>query len=189
MLTPVTLEGDLVRLEPLSIAHLDGLCDVGFQTDIWAHMLVHITDRAGMTAFIEAAGGATQLPFAVIDRRSNRVAGSTRYMNYELAHKRVEIGSTWYGTEFQRTGINTETKLLLFRHAFERLDMNRVELKTDSLNTRSRQAILRLGAIEEGTLRRHMIVPARVRDTVYYSVIREEWPAIETRLQSFLRRA
>ena len=129
-------------------------------------MLFRSTNREEMGAYIRAAGGPSQLAFAVIHKASGRVAGCTRYMNYEPAHKRVEIGSTWYGLEFQRTAVNTECKYLLFGHGFETLGMNRVELKTDSRNVRSQEAMRRIGAKEEGTLRRHMIVPGHVRDTV-----------------------
>ena len=187
MLVPVVLEGQYVRLEPLTLAHLDGLCAIGFEPSLWAYMLLRVTNREQMAAFIEGAQGPSQLAFAVIDKASGRVAGCTRYMNFEPAHKRVEIGSTWYGVEFQRTPVNTECKLLLFRHGFETMDMNRVELKTDLRNERSQKAILRVGASEEGTLRRHMVVPGHVRDTVYFSVIAEEWPAVKARLESMLQ--
>jgi N-acetyltransferase len=184
MLTPVTLEGNIVRLEPLSLAHLDGLCAIGFDESLWRYMMTRMATRDDMRAFIEGADAGV---FAVIHRASGRVAGSTRYMNYEPAHKRVEIGWTWYGVEFQRTAVNTECKLLLMEHAFETMGMNRVELKTDARNERSRAAILRIGAQYEGTLRKHMIVPGHVRDTVYFSVIREEWPAVRERLRGMAR--
>jgi RimJ/RimL family protein N-acetyltransferase len=187
MLSPVVLEGQYVRLEPLANGHLDGLCAIGFEPSLWAYMLVRVTNRAEMAAFIDGARGPAQLAFAVIDKASGRVAGCTRYMNYEPAHKRVEIGSTWYGVEFQRTPVNTECKYLLFTHGFEEMGMNRVELKTDSRNERSQLAIERVGAKREGTLRRHMIVPGHVRDTVYFSVIAEEWPAVKEHLKKLLQ--
>ena len=119
--------------------------------------------------------------------RPVRLAGSTRLANLDRANKRVEIGWTWYGAEFQRTGVNTECKVLLLTHAFERMDMNRVEWKTDALNTRSRRAILRLGAKEEGTFRHHMVAwNGRLRDTVYFSMLREEWPEAKARLEDRL---
>lgn len=188
MLTPIVLEGRHVRLEPLSQAHLDGLVSVGLEASLWALTTVRVTNRAEMAAYIDAAQGAGQLAFAVIHKASGRVAGSTRYMNYEPAHKRVEIGSTWYGLEFQRTAVNTECKYLLFGHGFEALGMNRVELKTDSRNVRSQEAMRRIGAKEEGTLRRHMIVPGHVRDTVYFSVIAEEWADVKAALEEKLLR-
>ena len=187
MLAPVILEGQYVRLEPLTEAHLDGLCAIGFDPSLWAMTTVRVTNRDEMAAYIHAAQGPAQLAFAVIHKVSGRVAGCTRYMNYEPAHRRVEIGSTWYGLEFQRTAVNTECKYLLFRYGFETLGMNRVELKTDLRNERSQQAMLRAGAKLEGTLRRHMIVPGHVRDTVYFSVIAEEWPDVKTNLEQLLR--
>ena len=186
MLVPVTLEGKYVRLEPLSQAHLDGLCAIGFDPSLWALTTVRVGTPADMAAYIDGAQGPSQLAFAVIHRASGRVAGSTRYMNHEPAHARVEIGSTWYGIEFQRTAVNTECKYLLFRYGFETLRMNRIELKTDLRNERSQQAMLRVGAQQEGTLRRHMIVPGHVRDTVYFSVIAEEWPTVKANLEARL---
>lgn len=186
MLMPVTLEGTHVRLEPLGPAHLEGLCAVGLEPSLWAINVVRVTNREEMAAYVEAAQGPTQLAFAVIHKASGRVAGSTRFMNYEPAHKRVEIGSTWYGLEFQRTAVNTECKYLLFRHGFESLGMNRVELKTDLRNERSQAAMLRIGARKEGILRRHMVVPGHVRDTVYFSVIAEEWPEVKSVLETKL---
>src|SRR5205085_10708707 len=113
--------------------------------------------------------------------------GSTRYGNIERSHKRLEIGWTWYGRAFQRTGVNTESKLLLLTHAFETLGANRVELKTDALNERSRAAILRIGAREEGIFRHHMITAnGRIRHTVYFSIIDAEWPAAKARLEAIL---
>ncbi|MFN0101678.1 MAG: GNAT family N-acetyltransferase [Bryobacteraceae bacterium] len=186
MLAPVVLEGQHVRLEPLARIHLDGLCAIGFEPSLWALTTVRVTDRDEMAAYIDAAIGPTQLAFAVIHKASGRVAGSTRYMNYEPAHARVEIGSTWYGVEFQRTAVNTECKFLLFQYAFEALRLNRVELKTDLRNERSQHAMIRAGAKREGTLRRHMIVPGHVRDTVYFSVIAEEWPEVKAQLERLL---
>jgi RimJ/RimL family protein N-acetyltransferase len=186
MLVPVTLEGRHVRLEPLAQVHLDGLCAVGFEPSLWAMTTVRVANREEMAAYIEAAHGPSQLAFAVIHTAGGRVAGSTRYMNYEPAHKRIEIGSTWYGLEFQRTAVNTECKYLLFQYGFETLGMNRVELKTDLRNERSQRAMLRAGATREGTLRKHMIVPGHVRDTVYFSVIADEWPEVKKRLEQRL---
>lgn len=187
MLAPVVLEGQYVRLEPLSEMHLDGLCDIGFEPSLWTLTTVHVTNRDEMSAYIQAAQGPTQLAYTVIHKASGRVAGCTRFMNYEPTHKRVEIGSTWYGLEFQRTAVNTECKYLLFQYGFETLGMNRVELKTDLRNERSQNAMLRVGAKREGTLRRHMIVPGHVRDTVYFSVIAEEWPEVKLQLEKRLR--
>lgn len=186
MLTPVTLQGQYVRLEPLTAAHLDGLTAIGLEPSLWALTTVRVTSPQEMAGYVAAARGGAQLAFAVIHKPSGRVAGSTRYMNWEPAHKRVEIGSTWYGLDFQRTAVNTECKYLLLRYAFETLALNRVELKTDSRNERSQQAMLRIGARQEGTLRRHMVVPGHVRDTVYFSVIAEEWPEVKANLEAKL---
>jgi len=171
---PVTLEGRLVRLEPLARGHLDGLCAAGLQGDVFRWMPTPIDSREEMAAWVDAAleaqAAGTALPLATV-------------------HRRLEIGWTWVGRPWQRTPINTEAKLLMLRHAFETLGANRVELKTDALNAPSRAAILRLGAAEEGTFRSHMILPGgRVRDTVYYSLIAPEWPAVRDRLGAMLDR-
>jgi RimJ/RimL family protein N-acetyltransferase len=130
----------------------------------------------------------TALPFALIEKSSGRVIGSTRYANIERVHHRLEIGWTWVARRWQRTAMNTEAKYLLLRHAFERLKCIRIELKTDSLNDRSRAAILRIGAREEGTFRNHMITASgRIRHTVYFSVIDSEWADVKARLEARLR--
>ena len=192
-LGPVTLEGRWARLEPLSLAHLDGLCAVGLEPEIWEWMVAPVTTAAGMRRYVRAALAAQRhgeaLPFATVDRASGRVAGSTRFGAIEPAHRRVEIGWTWLGREFRRTALNTEAKLLMLAHAFERLGCVRVELKTDALNRRSRAAILRLGASEEGVLRRHMVTESgRLRDTVYFSVLDSEWPEVKAGLERRLAR-
>ena len=146
-----------------------------------------------MRAYIEVAlGGQAQgvmLPFAIVERESESVVGSTRYGNTALAHRHVEIGWTWVARPWQRTSVNTEAKWLMLRHAFERWGCQRVELKTDALNNRSRQAILRLGAKEEGTLRKHMVTDSgRQRDTVYFSITDDEWPGVKAELLDRLAR-
>jgi RimJ/RimL family protein N-acetyltransferase len=129
------------------------------------------------------------VPFATFQRKPIQIVGTTRYMNMDLANRKVEIGSTWIAPEWQRTVINTEAKFLMLRHAFEVWNCVRVELKTDALNQRSRNAILRLGAKEEGTLRKHLLTwNGRQRDSVYFSILDTEWPQIKTRLESKLRR-
>lgn len=186
MLAPITLVGKHVRLEPLTAGHLDALCAVGLEPSLWEIANVRVDTREAMAAYIAAAAGPSQQAFAVVHLASGRVAGSTRYMNAEPAHKRVEIGSTWYGIEFQRTAVNTECKFLLLRHAFEEMGLNRVELKTDLRNLRSQRAMERIGAQREGVLRKHMIVPGHVRDTVYYSILSDEWPQIRAHLLTLL---
>jgi N-acetyltransferase len=189
---PVVLEGAHVRLEPLARGHLAGMCAVGLDKELWRWIPVPVRTAEEMaeyveTALTEQASGMT-LPFALIEKASGRVIGSTRYANIERVHHRVEIGWTWVAREWQRTAVNTEAKYLLLRHAFETLGCMRVELKTDSLNTKSRNAILRIGAREEGTFRNHMITASgRVRHTVYFSIVKEEWPEVKDRLEGRLR--
>jgi RimJ/RimL family protein N-acetyltransferase len=189
--TPVTLEGQHARLEPLAEAHLAGLAEVGLDEDLWRWIPTAVRTREGMAAYIETALNeqerGTSLPFAILEKATGRAIGSTRYGNIELTHRRVEIGWTWVAREWQRTAMNTEAKYLLLKHAFESLGCMRVELKTDSLNERSRAAILRLGAREEGIFRNHMITASgRIRHTVYFSIIDSEWPAVKARLETRL---
>src|SRR4051812_24384298 len=140
------------------------------------------------SALADAADGS-QVPFATIDQASNRPVGSTRYLNIEPAHRRVEIGWTWIAPRWQRSAINTEAKLLMMRHAFDKLGALRVEFKTDSLNEQSRNALLGIGAVEEGTLRNHMVTQGgRRRHSVYFSVIEEEWPRVRQHLEGRLSR-
>jgi RimJ/RimL family protein N-acetyltransferase len=193
-LEPVVLEGSHVRLEPLSLAHHAGLCDVGLETSLLDVTESYAPTPEGLRAYIETAlqmqAAGTAMPFAVISRATGRPIGCTRYGNIDLSHRRVEIGWTWYGRPWQRTAVNTETKLLLLRHAFETLGCVRVEFKTDALNERSRKALLRIGAREEGILRRHMVMPSgRIRDTVYFSIIADEWPSVKERLEGLLARS
>lgn len=185
------LEGAHVRLEPLAPVHLDGLCAVGLDPELWRWTISSVSTRDEMRHYLEdaladrAAGWA--LAFAILERAGGSVVGSTRYGNISVRDARLEIGWTWVARRWQRTAVNTETKYLLLRHAFEALGFRRVELKTDALNVRSRAAILRLGAVEEGTLRRHAVTASgRVRDTVYYSILDTEWPAAKQRLEARL---
>lgn len=188
---PVRLEGRVARLEPMTREHLPGLCEVGLDPEIWRWYVLPIRtadEMAGVveTALKEQAAGIT-LPFVIVEAASARVVGSTRYLNIDATHHRLEIGWTWLARSWQRTAINTEAKYLLLRHAFETLRCIRVELKTDSLNERSRAAILRIGAQEEGTFRNHMITESgRLRHSVYYSVIETEWPTVRMRLECML---
>lgn len=180
-------------LEPLSLAHHAALCDVGLDDDIWRWMTALVRTPDDMRRYIETAldwqAAGTALPFATVDLGSGRVIGTTRFANIEREHRRGEIGWTWLGREWQRTAANTEAKLLMLEHAFETLGWLRVEFKTDVLNARSRAALARIGAREEGTLRRHMITDTgRVRDSVYFSIINEEWPAVRDALRDRLAR-
>ena len=147
-------------------------------------------DQADTRQWIdEALAAPDQLPFAIVEQGKQKVAGSTRYLNIRPEHRSLEIGWTWLGQEWQRTGVNTEVKWLLLRHAFERLGCRRVEFKTDARNLRSQRALERIGATREGVLRKHMIVQDDYsRDSVYFSVIDDDWPDVAERLQVLLRR-
>jgi RimJ/RimL family protein N-acetyltransferase len=190
---PVTLEGSVVRLEPLEEPrHFAGLCDVGLDPELWRLVPYRVATPEEMRGYIRDALAAetsgTALPFAKIEKATGRIVGSARYMNIDAPNRRVEIGATWIASPWQRTAINTEAKYLLLRHAFETLGCIRVELKTDALNERSRKAILRLGAKEEGTLRQHMITwSGRLRDTVYFSILDSEWLDVKKNLEEKLR--
>lgn len=190
---PITLEGEHVRLEPLSLDHLDGLCVAGLDPELWRWIPTRVGTADEMRAYVEKAlrgqEEGTALPFALVERRSGAVVGSTRFANIDAVNKRVEIGWTWIARRWQRTPVNTETKYLLLRHAFDALGCLRVELKTDALNEASRKAILRLGAKQEGVFRSHVVVwDGRVRDTVYFSVIASEWPEVRRRFEAELLR-
>ncbi len=190
---PVTLEGRRVRLEPLAAHHLDDLTDVGLDAAIWAWTIARPTDRDGLRAWLELAlanaAAGTEVPFATIDLASGRAVGSTRFLSIVPEHWRLEIGWTWVGTAFQRTGANREAKLLQLAHAFEDLRANRVEFKTDSRNERSRAALLGIGATFEGIFRNHMLMPSGpLRHSACYAVVVEEWPAVRARLEALLDR-
>ena len=187
----VTLEGAYVRLEPLAETHLDGLAEVGLDEDLWQWIPFSVRTKEEMAAYVKTAleerARGVSLPFATVERATGQVIGSTRYGNIDRQHHRVEIGWTWVARAWQRTAVNTEAKYLMMRHAFETLGCLRLELKTDSLNERSRAAILRIGAKEEGTFRNHMVTASgRIRHTVYFSVIDAEWPAVKAGLEAKL---
>ena len=190
---PVTLEGTYVRLEPLTLEHLPGLCQVGLDPALWRWTPMILRTPADMRGYVlealQAQQQGTALPFATVERSSGTIVGSTRFGNIDHRHMGVEIGWTWLSERWQRTPMNTEAKYLMLRHAFEKLGCIRVAFKTDSLNERSRSAILRLGAREEGVLRNHMLTySGRLRQTVYFSIINSEWPAVKTRLEEKLQR-
>ena len=181
------MEGKHVRLEPLSIKHKQGLCAAINDGELWKLFFTLVPKLIDIDAFfVQAEADAkagTSLVFASIDKKTNEVAGSTRFMKAVWPHKRIEIGYTFLGETWQKTAINTEAKFLMLEHAFEQLDVNRVELLTDYLNQNSRRAILRLGANEEGVLRDHMVMPDdRVRDSVIYSITKNNWPGIKQHL-------
>ena len=187
----VVLEGSRVRLEPMSLDHVDGLTAVGLEPELWRITASSIASRQDMTAYVNAALSAqragTALPFVTVLKREERIIGSTRFANYDAPNRRVEIGWTWLAPAWQRSGANIEAKLLMMTHAFEVLDLNRVEFKTDAINDKSRRALLGIGAKEEGTLRSHMVLwNGRIRDSVYFSVVKDEWPVVKTGLEERL---
>jgi RimJ/RimL family protein N-acetyltransferase len=192
-MTPVTLEGSVVRLEPIRREHELLFWDVAkddlegiFRWIPYAMKTPEDFRRLVDKAFAEQ-DREESVVFATVERSSGRTIGSTRFMNIDRANRRVEIGSTWIAPAWQRTAVNTEAKYLMLRHAFEMWGCIRVELKTDALNQKSRNAILRIGAKEEGTLRRHLVTSTgRVRDTVYFSILDDEWPEAKRKLEDKL---
>jgi N-acetyltransferase len=187
----VVLEGERIRLEPLSPDHAQGLYNRGRMAADWAFMPRScFIDMADVRQWVEEAlQDPTQMPFTIVERAKGRVVGSTRFLHMRPEHRSVEVGWTWLGQEWQRTGVNTEAKLLLLSHAFDRMGCIRVEFKTDARNLRSQRALERIGATREGVLRNHMVVQGGYhRDSVYFSVIDKEWPAVKERLQGLLRR-
>jgi len=190
---PVTLEGAHVRLEPLTMAHHAPLWEIAKDQELWRWTATDIRAPEDLRTYMETAlaeqAGGRALPFATIAKEAGKPVGSTRFGNIEPLNRRVEIGWTWVGAAWRRTAVNTEAKLLMLTHAFETWGCIRVELKTDALNQASRAAIARLGAKEEGTMRKHMVTQTgRVRDTVYYSILDDEWPALKARLEARLRK-
>ena len=188
---PVTLTGRHVRLEPLSMAHLDGLLPLASEAEIWRWMPSPCTELDALAAWIESALAAatakTAIPFATVSLADGRLAGSTRFMNIAAFDGRMEIGATWLGAPYRRSAVNTEAKLLMLAYAFETLGATRVELKTHVRNERSRAAILRLGAQFEGIHRRHMrMSDGSIRDTAWYSILDDEWPTVRSQLQNRL---
>ena len=187
----VVLEGSIVRLEPLSEFHREELCAAIYDGELWNLYVTLVPHPENIELFLNQANANYEagdgLAFAIIDKSMNKVVGSTRYMKANLANKRLEIGFTFLGKTWQKTKINTETKYLLLTYAFENLGLNRVELITDYLNSNSRNAILRLGAKEEGILRSHMVMPnGRIRDSVLYSIVKHEWTGIKLHLEAKL---
>ena len=189
---PIVLTGRHVRLEPMTEAHISALAEIGAGRDFWDFMVYGRMDtEEDMTGWVRdilsRAAKGTDLPFVAIHLESGRVAGATRYLNIMPNDKGLEVGGTWYGLDFQRTAVNTECKYLLLTHAFETLGCIRVQIKTDSLNLRSQKAIERIGAVKEGVLRNHMILPnGRIRHSVFYSILDTEWPDVKEKLEAML---
>ena len=184
----VSLGGEFVSLVPLRLEHLDALNKVGLDESLWLWTVNVIKNSDDMRHYVETAldeqRRGVSLPFVTIEKSSEKIVGSTRFGNIDAKNRRTEIGWTWINPEWQRTFINAEAKLLMLTHAFETWKCVRVEFKTDVLNEKSRKAILRLGAKEEGVLRQHMITAAgRLRDTIYFSIIDAEWENVRANLE------
>jgi RimJ/RimL family protein N-acetyltransferase len=190
-LEPVTLTGRHVTLEPLRMAHVPELWEVADFPEIWRFMPFRPSSEREMRVLVQGAVGLAEaghtLVFAQRFNADGRVVGSTSYLNPDPPYRRVEIGATWLTPAMQRTAINTEAKYLLLEHAFEHLGCIRVEFKTDARNARSRAALERIGATEEGTLRHHMIMPdGHLRDSTYFSILRTEWPEVRSSLEKLM---
>jgi RimJ/RimL family protein N-acetyltransferase len=190
-LSPLSLHGSLVSLEPLTTCSLPALAAIGLHPELWRLQPRAIVSVADMRDYIEQAvadhARGVSLPFIIVRRGDGAVLGSTRFMDIALEHRRLEIGATWLTPAAQRTGVNVEAKLLLLTHAFETMAMQRVVLKTEAANIQSRTAILALGAVEEGTFRRHLIAEnGRMRDMTYFSILDIEWPGVRARLRARL---
>lgn len=188
---PVVLTGRRVRLEPISLDHVDDLAAAGADPSIWTLTIARPADRAGIEAWVRTAmanaAAGSELPFATVEIATEKAIGSTRFMSIVPDHRRLEVGWTWLGPAHQRSGANREAKLLQLTHAFEDLGANRVEFKTDARNEKSRNALLGIGATFEGIFRSHMIMPTGpLRDSAWYSVIATEWPAVKAHLQGLL---
>jgi RimJ/RimL family protein N-acetyltransferase len=194
-----TLEGQRVRLEPLSHAHLPALEQVAYDSRIWRYMLTRITNRAEFEAWLETAlttRSTGHVPWVTILRARNgasedfrdRVVGSTRFLDLDLRHRTVEIGHTWLSPSVQQAGVNPEAKLLQLTYAFDTLNLNRVAFKTHHENLQSQAAIKKLGAQYEGTFRNHNITPdGTIRHSMWFSITKEEWPQVKARLEQRLQ--
>jgi len=192
---PLTLEGSVVRLEPIRREHTELFWSVAKNDleDIFRWIPYSMKTPEDFELLVEKALSEQErgesVVFVTVERSTGRTIGSTRFMNIDRANRRVEIGSTWIAKPWQHTAVNTEAKYLMLRHAFETWGCVRVELKTDALNEKSRHAILRIGAKEEGTLRRHVVTwTGRIRDSVYFSILDDEWPAVKAKLEARLSR-
>src|SRR6476660_5033660 len=188
---PITLEGQHTRLEPLSLAHHEALLAAAADGELWDSIVTIVPTRDTVSEYIEAAlteqAKGSELPFVIVQKASGRVVGTTRFYYIQPQQRNAAIGYTWVAASAQRTAVNTEAKLLLLTHAFEHWHCVRIEFITDVLNQQSRAAILRLGAKQEGILRNHMIMPnGRIRDSVCFSIIAEEWPEVKAGLTTRL---
>ena len=188
--TPL-LEGPSIRLEPLSLHHLSRLEEIAFDDRIWKYLLTHVGNRNELEAWIRAAlsaRAAGQMIWVTVLKQEDRIVGSTRLIDLDLRHRSVEIGHTWISPCWQRANVNPEAKLLQLRYAFEDLGLNRVAFKTHHENLQSQAAIRKLGAVYEGTFRNHNVMPdGSLRHSVWFSITREEWPQVQSRLEDRLR--
>lgn len=188
---PVILEGEFVRLEPISMNHFDDLAEVAFDEDLWRWTLGKVLDEHDLRNYIEEAAEGNKtgvyLAFATLDKASGKAVGATRFGSIAEEYRRVEIGWTWIGRDWQRTHVNTEAKYLMLKHAFETWNCLRVYLQTDALNERSQNAIARLGAVCEGIMRKDKIAyGGRVRDSVMFSILDDEWAEVKRNLEAKL---
>lgn len=189
------LEGACVRLEPLSLDHARDLFEAGADAAVWRYLSIPgfaniDATRAWIEDAMSQAAQGREVPFAIVEKRSGRAMGSTRYMDIRRAHRGLEIGWTWLSPAVQRSAVNTECKYLLLSHAFDTLGALRVQLKTDHRNLKSQQAIERIGGVREGVLRHHMICPdGTMRDSVYFSILRTEWGKVKTGLETMVHRS
>nr|WP_166245419.1 GNAT family protein [Paenibacillus turpanensis] len=189
MIDPVVLTGQRVSLVPMEEGHTEGLFEAGNFPEIWTVTQGEISSLQDAEQYVrKALEQMNALPFVIVDKETDAIVGSTRFFDISLPNKGLEIGSTWLTPSKWRSYVNTECKYLLLKHCFETLHMIRVQLKTDSRNTRSQMAIERLGAVKEGVLRNHMILPdGYIRDSVYYSILDREWPNVKQHLESKMR--
>jgi RimJ/RimL family protein N-acetyltransferase len=193
MISTPTLDGERIRLEPMTLGHLAGLEAVAFDDRIWRYMTTWVKTRDDLKGWMESALQAqatgTVLLWVTVLKTENRVIGSTRFMDFDHAHKTTELGSTWLAPEFHGSGLNAEAKLLQLRFAFEELGLNRVALKTHHENLQSQAAMRKIGAIEEGTFRNHYVMPdGSTRHSVWFSIIREDWPRVRSLLEDRVAR-
>jgi len=190
----VVLDGRRVRMEPLELErHFDGLREIGLDPELWRWTTSHIHSEADLRRYLETAvterDEKRSVPFATVDKSSGRAAGCTRFSSIDHRNRRVEIGWTWVGRPFQRSHINTEAKYVMLRHAFETWACVRVELRTHVLNRKSREAMLRIGCVQEGVMRKHAVNDAgEWRDTIYFSILDDEWPVVKARLEGMMER-
>jgi len=193
---PVTLTGKLIRLVPLAESHVPDLARAGQDEAIWRYFNMPVgwtATETNMALFVrelvDRQARGIELPFAVVVRESGRAIGMTRYLDMAPRHRSLEVGGTWYGTPYQRTGVNTECRFLILGHAFEALGCVRVQFKVDVRNERSLRAVERIGAVREGVLRQHLIMPdSHRRDSVIFSILDREWPAVKALLERLMAR-